>query len=160
MADSVQESIVKKIVAALATITTANGYSNTIASVQRFMLSGIDLITVPTILVKEGECSVEKELSAYPYIRRRMELVLVPITRHDEVADTRSSAEILNSLVADVEQCIIADRTCGGLAIQTDPPSYLETELEANEPHLSKALRFEVVYEHVHNNPYSQVGSA
>lgn len=155
--DSVQEAIVKKITAALGQITTANGYSNTILSVQRYHLSGVETAVVPTIVVKEGECSVELGQSVYPSVRRRMEVVLVPITRHDEAADPRSGGEILNSLVADIERCVAENRTWDGLAIQTDPPAYLETELEAVEPHLSKGLRFEVVYEHVRTNPYAQV---
>lgn len=160
MADSVQEQIVKKIVAALGQITTANGYSNTIASVQRYHLSGVETAVVPTIVVKEGECAAELGQSVYPSVRRRMELVIVPITRHDEVADPRSGGEILNSLVADVERCVAMNRTWDGLALQTDPPNYLETELEAVEPHLSKGVRFEVVYEHIRTNPYVQVGAA
>ena len=156
MADSVQEQIVKKIVAALSRITTANGYSNTILSVQRYNLSGVETSVVPTIVVKEGECTVELDGSIYPSIRRRMELVIIPITRHDEVADPRSSGEILNSLVADVERCVATNRTWDGLATQTDPPHYLETELDASEPHLSKGVRFEVSYEHVRTDPYAQ----
>jgi hypothetical protein len=157
MADSVQEAIVKKITAALGQITTANGYSNTIASVQRYHLSGVETAVVPTIVVKEGECVVELGQSVHPSVRRRMEVVLVPITRHDEDADPRSGGEILNSLVADIERCVATNRTWDGLAIQTDPPNYLETELEAVEPHLSKGLRFEVLYEHVRTDPYVQV---
>lgn len=150
----------KKIVTALSQITIANGYSNTIASVQRYHLSGVETAVVPTIVVKEGECTVELGQSVYPSVRRRMEVVLVPITRHDEVADPRSGGEILNSLVADIERCVATNRTWDGFAIQTDPPNYLETELEAVEPHLSKGVRFEVIYEHVRTDPYVQAGAA
>lgn len=158
--DSIQEQIIKKIVAALGQITIANGYSNTIASVQRYHLSGVETAVVPTIVVKEGECTVELGKSIYPSICRRMEIVMVPITRHDEVADSRSGGEILNSLVADIERCVATNRTWDGLAMQTDPPNYLETELDAVEPHLSKGVRFEVVYEHVRTDPYAQAGEA
>lgn len=161
MADSIQERIVKKIVAALGTITVANGYSNTIGSVQRYHASGVRInVAVPAILVKEGECSVELALSVYPSIQRRMQVEVTPFTSHDEVADTRSGAEILNSLVADVERCVATNRTWDGLAIQTDPPQYFETELNAEEPYLSKGLQFDVVYQHLRTDPYAQAGSA
>ena len=159
MADSIQEQIVKKIVVACASITVANGYANTIASVQRHNQSGIDLATLPTILVKEGECSYDLMKSASPRIRRRMELFLVVATQQDETpdsTDTRSGGEMLNSLVADIEQRLGASQNWDGLALMTDPPSYLEIDIDAVTPHMGRGLRVEVSYEHVRNNPYSQ----
>jgi hypothetical protein len=159
MPDSVQESIVKKIVAALGQITTASGYSNTVASVQRLNQEGVDLAVVPTILVKEGDCTVELGASIYPNVRRRMELMAVVVTRQDESAtsaDLRSGGEIVNSLVADMEKVLANNRTWDGLAIQTDPPSYLEVEIEASTPHLARAVRVEVIYEHLRVDPYQQ----
>jgi hypothetical protein len=157
--DSVQEQIVKKIVALLAQISTANGFDNTIASVQRLNQEGVDLAVVPTILVKEGDCTVDMGQSIYPMVRRRMELLAVAVTRQDETAtstDTRSGGEQVNSLVADIEKVIGNNRTWDGLAIQTDPPSYLEVEMDAVTPHLARAVRFEVLYEHIRTDPYSQ----
>ena len=159
MADSIQEQIVKKVVSALLEITVANGYDNTVQSVQRLNQSGVDLAVVPTILVKEGDCSYDLTKSAYPWVRRRMELYAVAITRQDETdgsLDTRSGGEQLNSLVADMERRMGASRSWDGLAIDTDPPSYLEVELEAVTPHLARGIRCEVVYEHLRSNPYSQ----
>jgi len=158
MADSIQETIVKKIVAALGQITVSNGYMNTIASVQRLNQEGVDLALVPAILVKEGECSVELGLSVAPSIRRRMELLAVAITRQDETAtssDLRSGGEQLNSLVADIERTLASNRTWDGMAITTDPPSYLEVEMDAITPHLARAVRCEVVYEHLRADPYN-----
>jgi hypothetical protein len=159
MADSIQEKIVKKIMAALAQITPATGFDNTIASVQRLNQDGVDLAVVPTILVKEGDVTVELGQSIAPMVRRRMELLAVAITRQDETAaslDTRSGGEQVNSLVADIEKVVANNRTWDGLAIQTDPPSYLECEMDAVTPHLARAVRFEVLYEHIRTDPYSQ----
>lgn len=149
----------KKITAALAQITTANGYSNTIASVQRLNQDGVDLASVPTILVKEGECVVELGQSIAPNVRRRMEVMAVVVTRQDETPtslDTRSGGEQVNSLIADMERVLANNRTWDGLAIQTDPPSYLEVDMEASTPHLARAVRFEVLYEHLRVDPYVQ----
>jgi hypothetical protein len=157
--ESIQEQIVKKIVAALGLITVAKGFDNTIASVQRLNQAGVDLAVVPTILVKEGDCTVELGQSIAPSILRRMELLAVVITRQDETAsslDLRSGGELVNSLVADVEKVIATNRTWDGLARQTDPPSYLEVEMDAETPHLARAVRFEVVYEHIRSDPYQQ----
>lgn len=159
MADSIQEQIVKKIALALSQITVANGYANTISSVQRLNQEGVDLAAVPTILVKEGECVQDIAQSPFPWIRRRMELFAVVVTRQDETAaslDTRSGGEQLNSLVADMEKCVAATRAWDGLAIETGAPNYLEVEMDALVPHLSRAIRFEVVYQHMRNDPYLQ----
>lgn len=146
MADSIQEQIIKAIAVALGNV----------APVQRLQQGGVDLSVVPTILVKEGECSVDLSKSVFPRIRRRMEVMAVVITRQDEVTDTRSGGEILNGLTADIEVRLAMDRTWGGLAIMTDAPSYLEVEMDAVTPHLARGLRFEVTYEHNRLDPYLQ----
>jgi hypothetical protein len=159
MADSVQEQIVKKIVAALAMITTVKGFDNTVQSIQRLNQSGVDLADPPIILVKEDDCNAEIAESIYPNIRRRMGIFAVAITRQDESStstDLRSGGEILNSLVADMEKVISNNRTWDGLAMQTDPPSYLEVEMDATVPHLARAVRFEVTYQHLRTDPYRQ----
>jgi len=160
MSDSIQEQIVKKIAEALGMISTVKGFDNTIASVQRLDQSGVDLNVVPTILVKEGDVSVELSNSIFPNVRKRMEILAVVITRQDESAsstDLRSGGEQLNSLVADIEKVVATNRTWDGLAMQTDPPSYSEVEMDATMPHLARAVRFEVLYEHERVNPYRQI---
>jgi hypothetical protein len=159
MPDSIQEQIVKKIVAALAQITVVKGFDNTVASVQRLNQDGIVLAVVPTILVTEGDCNVELAESIFPSIRRRMAIEATVAIRQDETAsslDLRSGGEQLNSWMADMEKVVANNRTWDGLAIQTDPPSYLETVIHAEEPHLGRTVRFEVIYQHVRTDPYSQ----
>ena len=162
MAYSIQEQIVKKIVAALEGITAVKGFDNTIASVQRLNQAGVDLNAVPTILVKEGDVSVELSQSIFPNVRKRMELLAVVIARQDESdtsTDLRSGGEMLNSLVADIERAVATNRTWDGLAMQTDPPSYSEVEMDATVPHLARAVRFEVIYEHVRHGPSQPAGA-
>lgn len=160
MPNSIQEQIVLKVAAQLQRIATANGDDNTIATVQRFNQSGVDLSVVPTILLKEGDVSVEKAESVYPSVQKRMELIAVAIARQDETptsTDTRDGGAILNSLVADMERMLQRNRTWDGLAIETDAPSYLSVDMDAVEPHLAMGVRFEVVYRHLRNDPYTQV---
>lgn len=154
--DSIQEQIIKKVAAALAQITVANGYQNTIASVQRFMASGINLNTLPTILVKEGDCAKEPGQSKYLSVRRRMELYLVVAVKHDETADPRSGGEILNSFTADIEKRLAGSSNWDGLAILTEPPDYLDMDVDAETPHLARGLRTEIVYEHLRTDPRAQ----
>lgn len=158
MAESIQEQIVKKVATAMAGIKSTDGYGNTVASVQRHNQSGVVLEAVPVILLQEGECVLDTVNSPYPWTQRRLELYVIAITRQDETAqspDTRSGGELLNSLMADCERALLADQTWGGLAIRTEPPAYLEVELETNMPHLGKALRTEIIYRHLRHDPYS-----
>lgn len=153
MPDSVQEQIVKKIAGELALLTTANGYVNTIALVQRLNLHGIATGSLPTLLVLEGECA--SDLLTAPYVRRRLELEVIIIAAQDD-SDSRSGGEILNSLVADVHLAFERNRQWGGLAYETRPPVYFDTELVAEQPYLSKGLRFEIHYDHLRSDPYRQ----
>ena len=159
MSDSIQEQILKKMAAALAEITVANGYANTLRSVQRHNQAGVDLVDTPTVLLREGDCTIELEKSTHQKVRRRMEWYAVALTRQDETStstDTRSGSELLTSLIADLEQRIAASGNWDGLAIMTDPPDYLDVEVDATTPHLARGLRFSTVYEHTRGNPYSQ----
>lgn len=158
MADSIQEQIIKKIYLAMSEITTTNGYENTLVSVQRLNQNGIDLANVPALLVREGSCEPDMSKSPFPFVQRRMEMVLVVVTRQDDTAsstDARSGAEQLNSLVADVETRLAASRNWDGLASDTEPPSYLEVEVESIVPHLARGMQFGVTYRHLRTNPYS-----
>jgi hypothetical protein len=154
--DSIQEQVVKKVASAMLSITVANGYQNTIASVQRFRASGIDLTTLPTILVKEGNNDADLTKSSHQRIRRDMELFLVVAYRHDEEVDPRSGGEILNSLTADIERRLGASQHWDGMVLMTEPPSYLEMEVDAETPHLARGLRTVITYEHVRDDPFSQ----
>jgi hypothetical protein len=156
MADSIQEQIVKKIALALAEITVANGYENTIMSVQRHKASGINLSVLPTILIREGDCTPELTKSVYGKVRRTLEVYLVICCSQDEETDLRSGGEVLNSFVADIEKRLAATPFWDGLATLTQPPEYLEITVEAETPHLARGLRTEVIYEHLRADPFSQ----
>lgn len=159
MADSILEQIVKKMASAVAEVTVANGYDNTVLSVQRFNQSGVELADVPAVLIREGVCDVERLKSTHQSVRRRAEIVLVGIIRQDETStstDTRSAAEQLNSLCADLEYRLGASLTWDGLAIDTEPPNYIEVEMDAVTPHAARGLQVSVVFQHVRNDPYTQ----
>jgi len=142
MPDSIQEQIVKKVASALAEITA-------IQSVQRFSWDGILLGTLPAVLIKEGDCVEEKDHRTTTRIRRRMEVYLV-------VAHLPDAVDLLNNLVADVEKRLGVSRNWDGLALMTDPAAYLELDLDAVTPHVSRGMKVEIVYEQQRYDPYSQ----
>lgn len=152
MTDSVKEQIVKHLVARLATITTANGYANTIASVQRYSLHGLSVASVPVLYVNQGEDLVQSEKRTFPNVWRSLELFIAVITRTDD-SESRSGDEVLTSLCSDVERCVMADGTHGGLALKTASPDWMECTVDVGIPHLAMALKFTVDYRHHVQHP-------
>lgn len=148
MSDSIQEQIIKQITQAM---TTVPG----IKTVQRHQASGMDLGVTPTILVREGDCAVEITKSSHQRIRRLLEVILIVATGIDEESDARSGSEVLNSLIADIEQAVGEDETWGQLALMTSPPEYVRLDVDAETPHLSRGLRIEVTYEHERGDPWA-----
>lgn len=123
MADSIREQIIKKVKAQLATITVANGYKNTIASVQRFKQTGQVTKDVPYLIIHEGPDEPEDGpvAGAGSLTTRKLEISVEVGMRHDEAADARSSEEIVNTLREDLERALMANRTWDGLARDTAP---------------------------------------
>lgn len=152
MAESVKERILSNLVARLARITIANGYENDVASVQRYGLDGLSVTDVPVLYVSQGEDLVQNERKAFPAIQRRLEVFVAIVTR-PSAGETRSGDALINSLGADVERCLMADGSHGGLAIKTDSPDWMECAVDEQMPHLAIALRFSVDYRHDVKDP-------
>ena len=153
MADSIREKIMKNIKTVLQTITVGNGYSNTILSVQRFIQSGHKLLDVPVILISEGSETAEDK--APNLTMKTLSVYLAVITRQDETIDTRSGAEVMNSIVADVEKAMVADFTRGGNSIDTKIISSDPIDVQDGEPELGVLMQFEIIYRHGRTDPTS-----
>jgi len=152
MAESVKERILSNLVARLARITIANGYESDVASVQRYGLDGLSVTEVPVLYVSQGEDLVQTERKAFPATQRRLEVFVAIVTRPG-AGESRSGDALLNSLGADVERCVMADGTHGGLAIKTESPDWMECAIDEQLPHLAIALRFTVDYRHDMHDP-------
>ena len=83
-------------------------------------------------------------------------IVLHVIARQDDVTDTRSGDEVMNSLCADIEKALMSTPTRGGYAVDTHPISRIALEVERDVPTLETLLQFPVVYRHVYADPYTQ----
>lgn len=157
MSESIKERIMQNVVEALSTISIANGYENDIASIQRQGLDVLSLKDVPLLYVFDGEDLVMRDKKTFPHTYRRLELYVSVAARPDSNVESRSGSTVLNSLLSDVERCLMADRTRSGLAIGTDSPDWMEAAFEDDMPHLAKALRFTIDYRHDHQDPRKQV---
>jgi hypothetical protein len=127
-----------------------------IASVQRFRHTGLELATVPLLHLRTGDDEVMRDKAAAPFVRRQLEVYVSYVDRPDPTADARSGDEILNAVGADIEKCLLADPTRGGLAIWTGNPDWMEAVVSDEEPHLAQAYRFTVDYRHHFKDPAVQ----
>jgi hypothetical protein len=125
MADSTREKISKNIV------TTLQGVVG-IMAVERFSQSGMSSLSVPYILLDEGFEDVLSDTQ--PITRKRIEYRAVFIHRHDQVADIRSTAEVLNEFRAKIETALQNDIARGGFALDTTAPSFNALEIESGQP--------------------------
>lgn len=154
MPDSIKELIIKNRVAALTGITTANGYDNTILSVQRRMQGGQSFRLTPMLLLAQDAEDKEGEATE-PLTRKKLLLVVSIVTRIDEVTDARSADEVLNSLAADVERAWMADWTCGGYALNSDYEGSGQLDVMEGQPEIGMFVMFSVSYRHKTKDPKS-----
>ena len=131
--DSIRELIVKNVKTTLEGIKLSAGFNHDIASVQRLRQSGMKKNLVPTIWIAEGDEVVSDEAGD---AQKNLTIAVAVITRHDETADSLSSAEFLAPLRDDVDKALMTDRTRGGNADETSFPSWGEIEVEEGQPEL------------------------
>lgn len=153
MADTIRERIVKNIVTSLQGITVANGYDNTVLSVQRLKQSGNPAIDVPLILVAEGPENASA--GPNPLTNKVLEVSIGIVTRQDEAVDPRSADEMMNSLRGDVEKAMVSNYTRGGLAIDTMATGGTRIGVQEGEPELGIEMLFEIHYRHARTDPRS-----
>ena len=107
MADTIREQIIDNIKTTLEGITIANGYVNTIQSVQRWEKSGNTLVNMPCIIITPGP----EEKRDLPGLIKECELTVYIDTYiiHDKVANPESTDEMLNTLIGDIEKALMVD---------------------------------------------------
>lgn len=154
--DSVRERIVKQIQATLEGITVGNGYGQSMVSVQRFMQGGQETSQTPTCVLMEGDDSVDMEgplAGSFSLTSRTMNVSVVVVHQQDDSVDSRSAAEVMNALVADVQKALQVDPTRGGLALDTMEVGLGELDAHEGQPELIQAVAFRIKYRHRRTDP-------
>lgn len=154
MADSVRERIMKNIQAALQGITVGNGYANTLMAVERVLQQG-QTTQPPMAYVLEGDDDAsDGPLSgAAGLISRSLQVGVVLVVQQDTDIDARSASEVMNSLVADVQQTMQADYSRGGLALNTEESSVSAVQIDEGMPVLSCTVAYRIAYRHSRLDP-------
>ncbi|MCX5711766.1 MAG: hypothetical protein NTY47_01680 [Candidatus Omnitrophica bacterium] len=154
MTNSLRENILANLATTLNTIKTTGGYNNTIASVQRWNQRGNPLEAVPCIVINSGP--EEKKPEPNPQATCKFTVYLdVWYSQDDD--ETRSSDEILSSLLTDVEKAIMTDPTRGGYAEDTNILNNIPFETVQGQPSFGIILELEIIYKHKLTDPTAYV---
>lgn len=150
MSVTIRENIMLNLKTALEDITLAHGYNNTIASVQRWNQRGAVFSAFPTIIINAGP--EDKKPEPHPLATCSFK-VYIDIWTNQPEDGTKSSDEILNSLLGDVEKALVADITRGGYAVDTNITGNLPFETVQGQPQIGISIEIEIVYQHQISDP-------
>lgn len=150
MANIVRETILENIKTTLEGITVANGYVNTIASVQRWKQSGNLTVDIPCIFISAGP---EEKLQSLEQSNNAVQSCNFTVnievwTRHDEAVVEGSTDTVLNSLLGDVEKALLVDHTRGGNAEDTKLTGNIPFETVEGLPHVGLIIETQILYRH------------
>ena len=141
-----REHIMDEIVSTLQSISTGNGYHNTIRSVARYEQFGNDEVDVPFIEVLPVEESYEP--SPNPCMTCKLVVDIDVWIRHDKAEFDGSTDAYLITLIADVYKALMADTTRGGYAVETKPVGNHPFVSVVNNAYSGVAVMVEITYRH------------
>ncbi len=147
---TVRESILDNIKTVLATVTTGNGYNNTLASVQRWKQAGNSLVEVPCVVIKGGP---EEKVDEPNPLKTVNMTVYCDLWIRQDPDDTASTDTIVNSLYGDIEKALMIDRTRGGFAVDSTISAGEPFETVEGQPHAGMTIELSVQYQHQQSDP-------
>lgn len=151
MSNTVRENICLNIETVLKTITVANGYANTLASVQRWKQQGNLLKSCPAVIIKAGP-ETKSPARSYNLTDCRLSAMLDLWVREAE-SSTADSEVAINSLFGDIEKAMNVDVKRGGYARDTRILSATPFETVDGEPLCGLAIELEIIYAHKQTDP-------
>ena len=113
---TVRENIVAQIKTMLGSIKQVNGYVNDINSVERWQQRGNSLGQTPLIVIVPGEEIKTPEPN--PFYTCHLPVALDVWICQDEEDLSQSTDQIINSVLGDIEKCVMQDPTLGGYALE------------------------------------------
>lgn len=146
----IEENIIAHVLLTLASITTGNGYYQTVKQIERKKSAGLTkFVNFPAIDVLTG-LTVKTETETQGYMENVISLSVAGWTD-----DHINPDQALSYLAADIEKALRVDQQRGGLAIST----YIhEVSRDFNDPDQSPSgmidLRVDISYRHKSDNPY------
>ena len=150
MGDSVRERILNNIETELKKISRANGYHEDIKSVQRWSQRGNSLLDVPAIIINAGPDDWEN--SPNPLVTANLTVYLDLWIRQPN-DDKNPTDKLLNDILMDIYEALMADNTRGGIAHDTTIKSITPFETIEGEPHAGLIIEVLIHYRFYQNDP-------
>lgn len=147
---TVRENILVNLQTTLEGISEDNGYSNDIASVQRWMQRGNALREVPCIVIAAGQ--EDKTPDPNPLMTCHLSVYLFIYLRQDANDDDPTDS-LINSVIGDVEKALVVDNTRGGYARDTNIRSVMPFETSEGQVNAGAVLELDVIYQHLQSDP-------
>jgi hypothetical protein len=149
---SVRENITANVATACAAISTAGGYDNDIpGGVQRFLQTGLNVSTVPTIVVQFD--SESKSLGPSDQYTCDLTIGIDIWAVHDTSTVTGSTWTLIDSLVTDVEKALNLDNSRGGYAHDSEISTVSPFRLSEGMPFVGATIQMSVTYAHQAGDP-------
>ncbi|MCP4601644.1 MAG: hypothetical protein GY847_14215 [Proteobacteria bacterium] len=149
MAASIKEQIIQNVLTTLATITTGNGYAQSVGTVAREgTISGI--AKWPALLVEDQNETIDTTVTM-SWTHAELPIVIDIFTGGSETPETTASY-----LEADIHKALLVDHTRGGLAIDTLPISAeLMSADKKAKPTSGTQVGFTINYRYAYGDPYT-----
>ena len=156
MADSIEEQLLTNIKTALLTITTGNGFNNTVLEVLRTRTTPTNYSGLFPCIYMYSESDEVDDSFTIAETQNIMSLVLELWMQDDETGkDTQINnfkGDVIQKMMADEYFTNIADRS-----IRLSGEKMLEFDSTKGRGYIGERLRFNIVYRHKHNDPFNQV---
>ena len=145
MSISIRELILQDIETTLKTITVANGYNNTLASVQRWKQHGNDTRLMPFVVINAGLEAKQPANSDQKVCKFSIYLDLWMRQDDTDITDTDI---ILNSLLLDIEKALMIDIARNDKAENTEIVNIVPFETVEGQPNCGLIIELEITYQH------------
>lgn len=143
---TVRENIIAQLQTMLGVVKKINGYDNDIAIVERWQQRGNSLQNTPLIVLVPGE--EIKTPEANPFYICHLPVAIDVWICHDESDSSQSTDQIINSIMGDVEKCVMQDPTIGGFALDAIFKSNTQFQGAPGQPYAGIIIILEVLYQH------------
>ncbi len=147
MAKSVRERILEQRVETIKAVTTAGGYEVDVKAVDRHRRTPYQQHELPAVNLWEGR-EIKQPGPA------GLTTCFLPLVLEITVLGTAELAELSNQVMAAVMKAILADPTCGGLAIDTEEGNNEPFIGEESETRGGVRIGLKIEYRHRQDDPY------
>lgn len=139
----IRENILANIVTTLQAVNGTGGYNYKLNHVERARLTKFDGIYPAAFVFEETDAPVEEYDST---IVRKL-----TVTVEAWIESTSSISQGINKLLADIEKAMMTDRTRGGHAIDTNPPTAQFVVMDGMPAGV--LVSFDITYHHAAAQP-------